>query len=72
MLRFDDHRPVQPLRLDEARRMIRDPHYAAQFDPMTRMIAWRMCLAARKGLTCPVLVLVAGFAIPTQPPKDAA
>ena len=34
--------------------------------------ASRQRLAARKGLTCPVLVLVAGFTIPTQPPKDAA
>lgn len=72
MFRISSPRPVQPMTLDEARRMVRDPDYASAFDPMTRQIAWRMCTDARKGRACAVLVLVAGFDNPTEPPKDAA
>lgn len=74
ILRFTDPRPVAPMTLAEARRMTRDPGFAARFDPATRMIAWRMVNDARRGRTCPVLVLITGTIGEgaTEPPKDAA
>ena len=74
---FSIPRPVEPMTLAEARRMTRDVDFASRFDPVTRQLAWRMCNAARRGqippgTRCAVLVLVAGTASPTEPPKDAA
>lgn len=72
MFRTSNIRMVEPMTLSEARRMTRDRDYAEGFDPVTRQMAWRMVNDARRGRTQPVLVLVAGFVQPTEPPKDAA
>ncbi len=75
MFRIVDPRPVAPLSLAEARRMVADASFGATFDPATRSIAWAMCLAARKGRTGPVLMLIAvgsEWQETPEPPKDAA
>jgi hypothetical protein len=76
MFLFSEPRPVAPLSLAEARRMIADADFATGFDSATRAMAWAMCLAARHGQTAPVMMLIAigtpGQIDTTQPPKDAA
>lgn len=62
-------RPVAPMSLDEARRMITDPAFAGDFDEDTRRLAWQMLHAHRRGLTF-LIVLFSG-ARPTTP-GDAA
>ncbi len=76
MICFSGPRPVAPMTLAEARRIISDAQFGAGFDPNTRAVAWAMCLAARRGQRQPVLMLVA-MGAPDQtetpePPKDAA
>lgn len=73
MFHIIDPRPVEPMSLAEAQRILSDLDFAMRFDPFTRMLAFRVCHAARRGQCCPVLVLVAGASTPTtEPPKDAA
>lgn len=74
MFRVIETRPVAPLSLAEARRILTDIDFAMRFDPMTRAQAFRVCQSARRGTSCPVLVMVSGLvAIYTpEPPKDAA
>lgn len=61
--------PVAPMSLDEARRMIADADFAAQFDKDTRRLAWQMIHAHRRGKT--FLVVLFDGAHPTTP-GDAA
>lgn len=63
-------RPVAPLSLAEARRMISDPAFAEQFCEETRKAAWQMLHAHRRGDLVVVLVLRTA-AHPTTP-GDAA
>lgn len=76
MLYFSEPRPVAPMTLAEARRIISDAAHGAGFDPNTRAVAWAMCLAARRGQRNPVVMLIAiGGPDQTEtpePPKDAA
>lgn len=75
MFRIVDPRPVQPLDAAEARRILADLDHAMTHDPLTRMLAFRVATSARRGRSCPLLVLVAGLVAPTatdEPPKDAA
>lgn len=63
-------RPVAPMSLDEARRMITDPEFALQFCKYTRMAAYQMLNAHRRGDRVVVVVFrAAGH--PTTP-GDAA
>lgn len=62
-------RPVAPMSLDEARRMITDPHFAEGFDKETRKMAWQMVHADRRGEG--FLVVLFPAAQPTTP-GDAA
>lgn len=63
-------RPVAQMTMAEARRMATDADYAARFDPMTRLLAWRTLLAARKGQRLR-LVLITDTPTPLWP-GDAA
>lgn len=69
MARLSEPRPVEPMSLAEARRMITDANYADGHDPMTRMFAWKMVHAHRRGQR---LTLVLISTPSTEPPKDAA
>jgi hypothetical protein len=76
LIRFTSPRPVEPMSMAEARRIITDLDWGQQFDPGTRMMAWHMCLAARRG-EAPAVVMITltpATALPMQPmpPKDAA
>jgi hypothetical protein len=76
MILFSEPRPVAPLSLVEARQIVSQPEVAIRFDCATRAIAWAMCLAARRGQTGPVLMLIAiggtDHSKTPEPPKDAA
>lgn len=61
-------RPVSPMSLAEARRMITDPEFAQQFCDKTRMAAWQVVHAHRRGDACIVLI----FNSSTPTPGDAA
>lgn len=63
-------RPVAPMSLAEARRMITDPQFAEAFDPFTRTLAWKMVHAARRGQCLAVVVITSD--VPPLPPGDAA
>lgn len=63
-------RPVAPMSLAEARRMITDAHFATAFDPFTRTLAWKMVHAARRG-QCLAVVLITSD-VPPSSPGDAA
>jgi hypothetical protein len=63
-------RPVAPMSLDEARRMISDPEFALQFCKNTRMAAFQMLNAHRRGDRV-VVVVFRSSARPTTP-GDAA
>lgn len=62
--------PVSPMSLAEARRMVTDPAFAAQFCEQTRQNAWKMLHARRRG-DLVVMLVVANSAHPTTP-GDAA
>lgn len=63
-------RPVTPMSLDEARRMITDCNFAQGFDKETRIAAFQMLHAHRRGDSFVVLVF-RNAAHPTTP-GDAA
>jgi hypothetical protein len=63
-------RPVSPMTMAEARRMVTDIDYAQGFDPVTRTFAWRMLTASRKGQRVQTIIITPANA-PIWP-EDAA